>query len=108
VQVERFDNAFDQTGKIVAVGDDPDLLDQCKIAMDAALAHSVSASRSQSYFLDVTHIDANKGRLIEILSQLLSIPFDQIAVIGDGWNDMLMFGKSGLRRLRQGRRSDFA
>lgn len=94
--VESFGKALDESGKIVAVGDDPELLDRCKIAIDAAMTHPVSASRSQSYFLDVTHVDANKGKLIDALSELLLVPRERIATIGDGWNDVLMFRRSGL------------
>jgi hydroxymethylpyrimidine pyrophosphatase-like HAD family hydrolase len=56
----------------------------------------VSAARSQPYYLDVTHPDANKGHVVSVLSQVLSIPPTQIATIGDMPNDVLMFQKSGL------------
>jgi Cof subfamily protein (haloacid dehalogenase superfamily) len=96
VIVERLDKGLDECGKIVAVGDDPERLDRCKIALDAALAQTVSATRSQTYFLDVTPVDANKGRLVDTLSEFLAIPSEHIATIGDGWNDILMFRRSGL------------
>jgi hydroxymethylpyrimidine pyrophosphatase-like HAD family hydrolase len=57
----------------------------------------VSAARSQPYYLDVTHPDANKGHVVTVLSEVLSIPPAQIATIGDMPNDVLMFQKSGLR-----------
>lgn len=56
----------------------------------------VSAARSQPYYLDVTHPDANKGHVVAALSQALSIPPAQIATVGDMPNDVLMFEKSGL------------
>jgi hydroxymethylpyrimidine pyrophosphatase-like HAD family hydrolase len=56
----------------------------------------VSAARSQPYYLDVTHPEANKGFVVRRLSELLSIPPEQIATIGDMPNDVLMFAKSGL------------
>ena len=43
----------------------------------------------------MTHPDANKGAVVERLSQMLSIPKERIATIGDGANDVLMFRKSG-------------
>jgi Cof subfamily protein (haloacid dehalogenase superfamily) len=55
----------------------------------------VSAARSQPYYLDVTHPNANKGAVVELLSQLLRIPAAEFATIGDMPNDVLMFEKSG-------------
>jgi Cof subfamily protein (haloacid dehalogenase superfamily) len=56
---------------------------------------SVSAARSQPYYLDVTHPKANKGSVVGMLSELLKIPALEIATIGDMPNDVLMFEKSG-------------
>jgi len=56
---------------------------------------SVSAARSQPYYLDVTHPEANKGSVVAALSELLQIPAAEICTIGDMPNDMLMFRKSG-------------
>jgi hydroxymethylpyrimidine pyrophosphatase-like HAD family hydrolase len=56
----------------------------------------ISAERSQPYYLDVTHPNANKGEVVHTLSQLLAIPPEQIATIGDMPNDVLMFTKSGM------------
>jgi hydroxymethylpyrimidine pyrophosphatase-like HAD family hydrolase len=51
----------------------------------------VSASRSQPH-----NPRANKGAVLERLSQYYKIPQQQIATIGDGANDVLMFKPSGL------------
>jgi hydroxymethylpyrimidine pyrophosphatase-like HAD family hydrolase len=56
----------------------------------------VSATRSQAYYVDVTNPDANKGAVIDYLSEHLDVPHDAIAAIGDGQNDTLMFAKVGL------------
>ena len=63
--------------------------------MQKALGEKVSAARSQPYYLDVTHPQANKGAVVDTLARLLNIPPDQIATIGDMPNDVLMFRKSG-------------
>jgi hydroxymethylpyrimidine pyrophosphatase-like HAD family hydrolase len=39
---------------------------------------------------------ANKGAVIERLSQFLNVPLESIATIGDQPNDVLMFKPSGL------------
>jgi hydroxymethylpyrimidine pyrophosphatase-like HAD family hydrolase len=56
---------------------------------------SVSAARSQPYYLDVTHPKANKGSVVEMLSKTFNIPMSSIATIGDMPNDVLMFRKGG-------------
>jgi hydroxymethylpyrimidine pyrophosphatase-like HAD family hydrolase len=56
----------------------------------------VSATRSQTYFLDVTHPDANKGSVVEYLSAMYDVATDEIATIGDMNNDVSMFAVSGL------------
>ncbi len=56
----------------------------------------VAASRSQDYYLDVTHPQANKGGVVKFLSAKYGIPQDEIATIGDMPNDVLMFSQSGL------------
>jgi hydroxymethylpyrimidine pyrophosphatase-like HAD family hydrolase len=55
----------------------------------------VSAARSQPYYVDVTHPNANKGAVVLALSKMLAIPVEQIATIGDMPNDTTMFAKSG-------------
>ena len=51
--------------------------------------------RSQPYYLDVTNQDANKGAVVDYLSQLLGVPSAEIATIGDMPNDVPMFERSG-------------
>jgi Cof subfamily protein (haloacid dehalogenase superfamily) len=87
---------LDQVGKIVAVGDDPTAVDRCNLALAAALGGSASATRSQSFFIDITHPDANKGKMVETIAELLRIAPSAVATIGDMPNDVLMFDKSGL------------
>ena len=82
--------------KVVGVSDDYELVKMGETAVRAALGSRVSASRSQPYYLDVTHPDANKGVVVGAMSRLLGVPVDAIAVIGDGLNDVQMFEKGGL------------
>lgn len=94
--VNDFGNALQRAVKIVGVSDDHDLVARCEIDAQTALGAQASAARSQPYYLDVTHPSANKGMVLEVLSKRLSIPFAEIATIGDMPNDVLMFRKSGL------------
>jgi Cof subfamily protein (haloacid dehalogenase superfamily) len=82
--------------KIVGISDDLDLVAACEKAMQAALGKSASAARSQPYYLDVTHPEANKGAVVDTLAKRLNIPPAEIATMGDMPNDVLMFRKSGL------------
>ena len=81
--------------KIVGVSDNLDRVAACEKLAQSALGGNASAARSQPYYLDVTHPQANKGTVVANLSKFLSIPPDQIATIGDMPNDVLMFKKSG-------------
>jgi hypothetical protein len=87
--------ALDAAAKIVGVSDDHGAVERCEAAAQAAFGQRASATRSQPYYLDVTHRDANKGAVAEYLSRTLAIPAAEIATIGDGPNDVLMFRKSG-------------
>lgn len=81
--------------KIVGVSDDFDLVAASETAVRKLLGGKASAARSQPYYLDVTHPEANKGTVVETLSRLLNISPARIATIGDMPNDVLMFRKSG-------------
>jgi hypothetical protein len=94
--VSNFEGVLGSAVKIVGVSDDRDLVARCEKAAQNALGNGASAARSQPYYLDVTHPEANKGTVATTLSKLLSIPAGEIATIGDMPNDVLMFRKSGL------------
>jgi Cof subfamily protein (haloacid dehalogenase superfamily) len=93
--VTNFDDAMARADKIVGVSDDYDLLARCEREAQQTLGARANALRSQSYYLDFTHKDANKGAVVDYLSRLLSIPAAAIATIGDGLNDIAMFRRSG-------------
>jgi hypothetical protein len=82
--------------KLVGVSDDLDAVARASTAAHDKFGDHVTASRSQPYYLDVTHPDANKGAVAKYLSKRYSIPAEAIATIGDMPNDVLMFAHSGL------------
>jgi Cof subfamily protein (haloacid dehalogenase superfamily) len=94
--VEDFGANLDIAGKIVGVSADFDLLARCERDIRAALADRASVVRSQPYYLDITSPLANKGVALSELAKLLAVPLAEIAVIGDGANDVAMFERSGL------------
>ena len=81
--------------KIVGISDDLDLVAACEKTAQKTLGEKASAARSQPYYLDVTHPQANKGTVVAILSKLLNVLPAQIATMGDMPNDVLMFRQSG-------------
>jgi Cof subfamily protein (haloacid dehalogenase superfamily) len=94
--VASFDAIERGIAKIVGVSDDFDAVAAAQLRVDDELGEHVSASRSQPYYLDVTHPQANKGAVVMFLSARYEIPPNDIATIGDMANDVLMFAGSGL------------
>jgi Cof subfamily protein (haloacid dehalogenase superfamily) len=110
IVVKSYDYLLDNVVKIVGVSDDFEAIAKCESDIQQAFSkhvcceapankddiEQVSAARSQPYYLDVTHPHANKGVVVERLSELLSIPTTEIVTIGDMPNDVPMFKRSGL------------
>ncbi len=94
--VDSFDGATSKVAKIVGVSDDHDAVAAAAAEASAVLGDDVSASRSQPYYVDVTHPDANKGAVVRYLSRHYEVPPEEIATIGDMPNDVLMFAHSGV------------
>jgi Cof subfamily protein (haloacid dehalogenase superfamily) len=94
--VKTFAGLLGRVAKIVGVSDDYDRVAQCEKDVQQAGGTHISAARSQPYYLDVTHPQANKGGVVLAMSKLLNIPAEEIATIGDMPNDVLMFEKSGV------------
>jgi hypothetical protein len=95
VVVKSFEGLLENVAKVVGVSDDLDAVQRCEKHTREA-CDQASAARSQPYYLDVTHPKANKGEVVLAMSELLNIPVEQIATIGDMPNDVLMFRKSGI------------
>jgi Cof subfamily protein (haloacid dehalogenase superfamily) len=93
--VGDFEGMLADVAKIVGVSDDSGKVEHCEADAQAAFGSRVTASRSQPYYLDITHKDANKGAVVEYLSGHLGVPDAEIATIGDQPNDVLMFKRSG-------------
>jgi Cof subfamily protein (haloacid dehalogenase superfamily) len=94
--MDGLDGLTTDVAKLVGVSDDLDAVARAAKAAHDKFGDHVAAARSQPYYLDVTHPDANKGAVAKYLSRRFSIPTDSIATIGDMPNDVLMFAHSGL------------
>lgn len=82
--------------KLVGVSDNYNAVKQAQSELGKLCCAAISATRSSDYYLDVTHADANKGRVVLTLSEMLNIPTEQIATIGDMPTDVLMFRQGGV------------
>lgn len=96
VVAEFSDAMLAQAVKLVGVAADPALVAAAATRLQQALGARASATRSQPYYLDVTHPLANKGEVVARMSALLGVPMAAIATIGDMPNDMRMFARAGL------------
>ena len=94
--MDSLDGLTSDVAKLVGVSDDLDAVARASTAAHDKFGDHVAAARSQPYYLDVTHPDANKGAVAQYLARKYSISTDSIATIGDMPNDVLMFAHSGL------------
>ena len=92
--VPNLEPALGTAYKVVGVSHDHELLKRCEVEMLAALGPGASVSRSQPYYLDITHPQANKGVAVQNMAALMNVPMSEVAVIGDNYNDLAMFAQS--------------
>lgn len=110
-EVKDFEAALNEgVAKVLGVSDDlalvaraekaiQDEFQNCSYTRSMARSRAceplVCAARSYPFYLEVTHPNANKGAVVETLSELLQIPQVEFVTIGDMPNDVSMFKKSG-------------
>jgi Cof subfamily protein (haloacid dehalogenase superfamily) len=95
-RIEGYDKRImSDVNKLTVVGK-PELVAQAEERVLAELGDQVSASKSKPRFLDVTAHGIHKGTVVVRLADLLKIPTDRVAVIGDGPNDIEMFKQAGV------------
>lgn len=95
-QLKTFDGIRGDIIKIVGVSDDPGVVASATEELNGKFSSEVSATSSQTYYIDITHHDANKGKVVAFLAKMYGLDRSEIATIGDMANDLLMFEKSGL------------
>jgi Cof subfamily protein (haloacid dehalogenase superfamily) len=94
--VQDFEDVIDRIDKIVGVCDRPARLAEVEGQARALLTGQATINRSQAYYLDITHPEANKGSAVQSICAFLGIQPRQTAVIGDMTNDLAMFKVAGL------------
>ncbi|WP_368039717.1 Cof-type HAD-IIB family hydrolase [Sphingomonas bacterium] len=92
---DAFDDLLDHADKITFVSDDPallaGLLEQCR----TAFGDRATIAQSQTYYLDVTALQANKGDGIVALAAAMGVDLAETAAIGDQANDLPMLALTG-------------
>ena len=81
--------------KIIGSCNDHAHLARCEELLQRELGERASASRSQAYYLDVTHPGANKGAAVTSLAKAFGVPVSAVLTIGDGTNDIPMLEAAG-------------
>lgn len=94
--VESFEPYMDRVDKIVAASAASERLVELETALSTSLAGLALAVRSQTYYLDVTALSANKGDGLAALAKHVGVSLAQTAAIGDGHNDIAMFNRAGV------------
>jgi Cof subfamily protein (haloacid dehalogenase superfamily) len=82
--------------KIVGVSRDYALVARCEAELTHDLGAEAAAARSQPYYLDVTHPEANKGMVVREAARILQLSLNEVAAIGDMSNDIPMLETAGL------------
>lgn len=90
-----FEPFHDRADKLTFVSDDPGRLDDIRRCA-SALGARATIAKSQTYYLDVTALEANKGEGIARLAKAMDTPLSAVAAIGDQANDIPMFERAGL------------
>lgn len=86
---------LDHADKITLVSDDPILLGALTDRAKAAFGDKATVAQSQTYYLDVTALAANKGDGITALAAAFDVPLALVAAIGDQANDLPMLARAG-------------
>jgi hypothetical protein len=90
-----FDDLLDHADKITFVSDDEALLAGLHERAAARFGDDATVVQSQTYYLDVTALKANKGDGISALAKALDVPLGETIAIGDQANDIAMFERAG-------------
>jgi Cof subfamily protein (haloacid dehalogenase superfamily) len=96
VVVASFDDVLDHADKITFVSDDHEALHALYERVHARYVTDATVAQSQTYYLDVTALIANKGDGIAALARALDVDLADTAAIGDQANDLPMLARAGL------------
>ena len=93
---DALDPLLGHADKITFVSDDEAMLRALYERCRDAFGERATIAQSQTYYLDVTALPANKGDGVAALARAAGVPLAQVAVIGDQANDLPMMARAGL------------
>ena len=95
VQADMTD-LLDRADKITFVSDEPQVLRDLKASIDHGFDGQATVAQSQTYYLDITALAANKGDGVAALAKAWNVPLSAVAAIGDQANDIAMLERAGV------------
>lgn len=96
VVVEDFGpDLYGRVLKVIGSCNDHGRLAACEAMLQRDLGDGALATRSQPYYLDVTHPRAHKGEAVASLAKAFGVPVSAVLTIGDGANDIPMLEVAG-------------
>ncbi|WP_380787624.1 HAD family hydrolase [Sphingomonas sp. R86521] len=96
VVIDSFEHLLGKADKITFVSDDEALLRDLHAKVAAEFGPKATIVQSQTYYLDITPVEGNKGTGICELAEAFGVPLAQTAAIGDQANDIAMLKRAGL------------
>jgi Cof subfamily protein (haloacid dehalogenase superfamily) len=94
--MQEFDTLLDRADKITFVSDDEALLRGLYARIHTSFRDRATVAQSQTYYLDITALPANKGAGITALADALGVPLAETVAIGDQANDLPMLKVAGV------------
>jgi Cof subfamily protein (haloacid dehalogenase superfamily) len=95
VVVDSFEPYMAGVAKLVGVSNDAPYLAAAETELQRLLGGAANAKRSQTYYLDLTAQEANKGNAVRMLAAAQGVRLEEVAVLGDMLNDVPMFEVAG-------------
>ncbi len=96
VVTQDFADLLTRADKITFVSDDEPLLRALHDRVAPGFGERATVVQSQTYYLDVTAVEANKGTGIAELAAAFAVSLADTAAIGDQANDLPMLDRAGL------------
>ena len=93
--VDDFEPFIPRCGKIVGASKQFSMLAECEQELQGLLGATANAHRSQTYYLDVTNPDADKGTAVRAFAAWYGLDVAEVCVLGDQHNDVPMFRVAG-------------
>lgn len=93
--VDDFAPYLTEVHKVMGTSTDFSLMGRMEAEVRGAIGATAAVHRSQDYYLDVTHPEANKGAAAVALAEILGVAMEEVACLGDMPNDLPMFHACG-------------